>query len=215
MIKHFLILFLSLSCASCSTFFTTEQLYNAAKDNYFTDHTIPIDSSYFDTKSYSFLKLSIGDKPPVILSLAYINYPVFEWVSEDGISIFTENGRVIQTQGLKHDVVTISSSVNETTWTNISDDQLIHKVNFTNPIYRLASIVENKKFVYYMHINKFTDKADIKVKKFRGFGSIGHIGWNYKNLYYANDQTGIIEKSVQHIHPMLEPLHIQYYFKYD
>ena len=66
-----------------------------------------------------------------------------------------------------------------------------------------------------MHINKFTDKADIKVKKFRGFGSIGHIGWNYKNLYYANDQTGIIEKSVQHIHPMLEPLHIQYYFKYD
>lgn len=215
MIKHFLILFLSLSCASCSTFFTTEQLYNAAKDNYFTDHTIPIDSSYFDTKSYSFLKLSIGDKPPVILSLAYINYPVFEWVSEDGISIFTENGRVIQTQGLKHDVVTISSSVNETTWTNISDDQLIHKVNFTNPIYRLASIVEDKKFVDYMHINKFTDKADIKVKKFRGFGSIGHIGWNYKNLYYANDQTGIIEKSVQHIHPMLEPLHIQYYFKYD
>ena len=135
-------------------------------------------------------------------------------MSEDGVSLYTKNGRVIKTEGLEHDVSIISSNPNSISWKDISENQFIYSVNLSNPDFLSASIVENKKFVDYMDITKIEDGKKVKVKKIHGFGSIEQIKWRYKNLYYINEETGILEKSVQHIHPRLEPLHLQFYFKY-
>ena len=63
-----------------------------------------ITQEIFDEYENSFMKIRFGRGPHSILILAYIEDEIYEWVGNDGVKIFTLDGRIIKTSGLTNNV---------------------------------------------------------------------------------------------------------------
>ena len=192
-----------------------------------------ITQEIFDDYEYSFIKMRFKRGPHSILILSYINDDIYEWAGNDGVKIYTQNGRVIKTFGLTHDfeilnpvtrtpeeVLAFNCDVNKRNI--ILDFFMDHKcnngtfrsserVNFYDPdlIAAPVRITFQKSSEVVKRLGK---KSETQVLK--EYISMPSIGWKKENNYYANLETGVIEKSEQFLHPRLPVARVEFYYKY-
>jgi hypothetical protein len=167
-----------------------------------------ISQDYYDQFEYSFLRAQLGKSQDVILVLAFVKNDIYEWVSSDQISIFTRDGRIIETRGLPHDMKIIKDR------RNLDDlDQgntFYEKINFTFPSLYLASYVsELSKENNYRYT--FLGAEEMGYKIFEK-ASIKEIGWSIKNQYIYS-ASGRPVSTIQELHPSLPQVKLDFYIK--
>lgn len=167
---------------------------------------ILIDQDIFDQNRYSFATVSLGKSKPLVMVLLSINNGLYTWVDSNGARIVTRNGRIIQIIGLSNDI-DIRFKENKQIY---QEGSYSETVNFSNPLLinaDLFSIISFKEKIDYTYLNKL-----IKVNVFIEEVSIKDIGWKKENKYFL-DQNNREIKTIQFVHPFLDQIKIEFYYK--
>ena len=204
MIKKLLVVLLLSSCGNLPIAYI--QNFSSVNNVVFGFPDLDITEETYNNYDYSFIKVRFARGPVSILILAFVEENTYQWVGADNVSIFTENGRVIKTIGLDHNLDISSKS------RVLNNEILIHEtINLTNPdLYSalLTSVRSSKLDTFF----RFGEKVD--ALRISEDAAIKLIGWKKSNYYFQNLESGLVEKSKQHIHPRLPALNIEFYYKF-
>ena len=198
MIKRYLFIFIFFN--SCSSI---DYSYFADLKNYYSKNKILVDQSFIDKQDYSFIKVSNKKNDAVFILSKIDQFGVHEWIGSNYESIKTKDGLIIETKGLRSDIKFYSYDISILEKTSSFDSQ----VDLYNPDLIFANITlrRNSKTTY---MNSNGNEMNV----FQYTRIVPEIGWKAKESYTFKD--GVIYKSIQQINPMLDPLEINFYFKY-
>ena len=229
MIKYIVfIIFLISSCGNLPI--TYAQNFSDVNNVIFGFPKKEITEEIFDEYEFSFAKVQFDRGPYSILILAYIDGEIYEWVGADNVRLFTKNGRVIKTAGLKNDFE-IKSPYDpvslEMAKSKFSDSYLS----------RFASIFfsEDKTESYFETIDLYnpdlfnatlstshvaaTDKImrfgnEKEVLLIKQHAKIDSIAWKEINEFYVDRDSQRVIQSSQSLHPRLSRVDIEFYYKF-
>jgi len=193
-----------ISCAGPGTY---KIYYEAIKNQIPGDDFLVIEEEFYKEQKYSFAYFKYGSKTPILLVLANTENGIFQWVSQDRASIFTNKiGKIIKTIGLDHDIYL--SNYEEIT--DLSDEFTFY-TNFYNP--ELLNILTfNKKLSNeIIEYEVFRDKL-VLASKIRYLSELPAIKQINKNQYLI-DEDGRALSSTQRIHPFLPEIEMYFYYK--
>ena len=208
MIRHLSFIFIFITASSCSQLPILSYsdmpkiLYRSAFG--FPDEEITLDT--FNSYKYSFAKVRFGKGEPVTLILASIDVDLYSWIGSDGVKLITKNGRIIKTNGLPHDINIKASNLKVT----FAEGQFYETVNFKQPLLIGANLSSNIKFLEYkdyLHVGQL-----IRARVFAEEISIKNIAWQEDNLYIFDENDRAL-KTIQFIHPFLDEIVMDFYFK--
>lgn len=100
-IRLFILSNLLFSCA-----LNEPENYQIAKTIIFGGKKIDVNQNFFDSQRFSFAVASIGRNSEAVLSLKSIDKDnIYEWISADGSMIYTKDGFIVKTFGLRNDFI--------------------------------------------------------------------------------------------------------------
>lgn len=204
MIKLLLSLLLLSSCGSLPVAYLDTPLIV-----YRTAFGYPYESvtqEYFEDFKYSFARVRFGKGQSFTIVLASVEDGIYTWVSNDGVKIFTEDGRIIKTIGLINDFEIISSF----NITNAKKGLFYELINFEDPLLLNSVLVVER--VPTKQIELTLAEQTKKVEVIEEQISIDKIGWAATNTYYVDEKNNIL-KATQHVHPFLNRIEIEFYIK--
>jgi len=198
MIKRYLFIFIFFN--SCSSI---DYSYFADLKNYYSKNKILVDQSFIDKQDYSFIKVSNKKNDAVFILSKIDQFGVHEWIGSNYESIKTKDGLIIETKGLRSDIKFYSYDISILGKTLNFNSQ----IDLYNPDLIFANITlrRNSKTTYQ-------NRQGNEMNVFQYTRIVPEIGWKAKESYTFKD--GVIYKSIQQINPMLDPLEINFYFKY-
>ncbi|MDB9907196.1 YjbF family lipoprotein [Gammaproteobacteria bacterium] len=198
MIKQYL--FISIFLTSCSSI---DYSYFNDLRNVFSKNTILVDQSFIAKQDYSFIKVSNSKNDALFILSNIDQFGVYEWIGSNYESIKTKDGLIIETKGLRSDIKFYSYDI------SILEKALSFssQIDLYNPdlIYADITLSRNSSTTY-------KNSKGNEMNVFQYTRTVPEIGWKAKESYTFKD--GVIYKSIQQINPMLDPLEINFYFKY-
>ncbi|MDA9130831.1 YjbF family lipoprotein [Gammaproteobacteria bacterium] len=198
MIKRYL--FISIFFTSCSSI---DYPYFNDLRNVLSKNKILVDESFIEKQVYSFIKVSNSKNDAVFILSNIDQFGVYEWIGSNYESIKTKDGLIIETKGLRSDIKFYSYDISNLEKALSFSSQ----IDLYNPdlIYADITLRRNSSSTYKN--NKGNEMNVIQYTR-----TVPEIGWKAKESYTFKD--GVIYKSIQQINPMLDPLEINFYFKY-
>ncbi|MGJ8682620.1 YjbF family lipoprotein [Paraglaciecola sp.] len=160
-----------------------------------------------------------GDRPAIIMALAYIENNEHKWVSQDNVLLITQAGRIVRTVGLSKDLVYVSNTLADplkflsqkmadielnVPWARIVD---FSGDEYGHPIYSSFNFHNNETIqALGLNINStlIMESADYKTPS-----TYIQSNNNWQN-YFWYDESGVLIKSKQKVSPLSEPLEITY-----
>tara|TARA_B110000114_G_C15033868_1_gene374132 strand:- start:382 stop:1002 length:621 start_codon:yes stop_codon:yes gene_type:complete len=179
-------------------------------EGYFIGFKDEVTKDFFDNAKYSFARVKFGRGPASILTLNTIDEGSYEWISADGVKIYTFNGHIYKTIGLPSDVLY------EKIYLNNLDTDTPSRIgqsitSFIEPDLSAAQTFysENllKKNCQY---ERFSEAVSCTL--IRQTVEISSIKFTANNIYFL-DQDGKSLASHQKIHPHLPRIYIEYFFR--
>ena len=198
MIKRYL--FISIFFTSCASI---DYSYFNDLRNYYSKNKILIDGSFIDKQDYSFIKVSNSKNDAVFILSNIDQFGVYEWIGSNYESIKTKDGLIIETKGLQSDIKFYFYDISILEKTLSFDSQ----IDLYNPDLIFADITLRRN-----SSTTYKNRKGNEMKVFQYTRTVPEIGWKAKESYIFKD--GVIYKSIQQINPRLEPLEINFYFKY-
>lgn len=200
---------LILSCFLLTSCINSEYqlLYDLTKSNLLGVDDIIINQEFIQARNYSFIKVRIGKSEVFVMTLLSVNENVFEWVGLNGLRIKTKYGRVIETYGLKHNYEAIDKS-NFVDYRDVNDMSILVKLDSPEAVFNLAMSYEKS----FDEVYSDNQLAAIKLKE--SFKSTSAFRWGGENEYWYDPNSRLPLKTIHHIHPYIEPLDIEFYYKY-
>lgn len=200
-------IFSLLVLSSCS-FIDYGQLPATIKDSIYGKDII-IDDDFFNAQKYSFAKIRIGKSIVAIAVLASASKEEYLWISQDGARIHTNNGRIVKTFGLQHDVSTLDGSQNIklTSFVNY-DPSKLHRRNILLELSNPNAIIAQQ----FTLTEKGIDSKYFNSMLYTEDFTSGKLAFNGTNYYWV-DPKGRVIKTEQFIHPSLPKVVIEFYFK--
>ncbi len=127
MIKLIIIVLILSSCSVISY----GQLPGLIKDSLMGIDII-VDDEFYKAQNYSFAKIKIGRSLVAIAVLASANNEKYLWVSQDGVRIYTNNGRITETIGLQYDVRLLEGNkdIKKSLFINYNSEEIIQTKRF-------------------------------------------------------------------------------------
>ena len=183
---------------------------------------IDISESFIASKKFSFIKIRIGRQIVATMTLSSIEGNIFEWVGSDlSERVFTKNGKIIKTVGLKNNISILNSSEFSLSTTSHNNKHLVHLITPEEGMfyqsYSLSSqaattltLENNRSLFSWPEKQKFSNIPVIKIKelfKTQGFR------WSGTNTYWL-DSKGYVVKSKQSIHQYTGNVEIDFYYKF-
>jgi len=213
MTKYSKLLISIIALASCSNLPLYDYGFNTIKESYLKLDTVQIDEDYMSAAKYAFIRVRFGSSRSALLTLVREKNDVLEWISADGIKIFTFNGKIIKTLGLSNDIEILNYQNHSIE--NVSQPKSSFIINFYEPILMEQTITSdyiNKGLKEIKNPVEGRDKITVSIYEEKVY--MESINWNRKNKYYINNNNKI-EKTIQYIHPFLDPVTIEFIKKYS
>jgi len=198
MIKRYL--FISIFFTSCASI---DYSYFNDLRNYYSKNKILIDGSFIDKQDYSFIKVSNSKNDAVFILSNIDQFGVYEWIGSNYESIKTKDGLIIETKGLRSDIKFYSYDISILEKTSNFNSQ----IDLHNPDLIFANITLRRN-----SSTTYKNSKGNEMNVFQYTRIVPEIGWKAKESYTFKD--GVIYKSIQQINPMLDPLEINFYYKY-
>ena len=198
MIKRYL--FISIFFTSCASI---DYSYFNDLRNVFSKNKILVDQLFIEKQDYSFIKVSNSKNDAVFILSNIDQFGVYEWIGSNYESIKTKDGLIIETKGLQSDIKFYSYDI------SILGQALIFssQIDLYDPDLIFADITLRKN-----SSTTYKNSKGNEMNVFQYTRIVPEIGWKAKESYTFKD--GVIYKSIQQINPMLDPLEINFYFKY-
>ena len=198
MIKRYL--FISIFFTSCAGL---DYSYFKDLKNYYSKNEILIDQSFIDKQNYSFIKVSNSKNDAVFILSNVDQSGVHEWIGSNYESIKTKDGLIIETKGLRSDIKFYSYDI------SILEKALNFnsQIDLYNPDLIFSDITLRRNSLTTYMSNKGSEMSIFKYTRI-----VPEIGWKAEESYIFKD--GVIYRSMQQINPILDPLEIDFYFKY-
>jgi hypothetical protein len=204
-----LISFLSLS--GCST---TQQAYIQNIKMYLdSDINVTVSNDDIRQSKADLIYVVIGERPRATMALAFIENGQYKWLSQDKAMFITENGRLVRTVGLAHNLIYVSNlsndplkmpSVDNTNvkWNRVIDTELgdygTQLSSQTSMIDKELLLIQQKEFV----TTKFTELV-----KYQSALN-GDATWT--NIFWYDKASGQLLKSSQKTSAQSETIEITY-----
>lgn len=200
----YLLCFLLSSCSGIPSDFYKESYLNIK--SMLVRAELDSSKNFYDEFEYSYASISIGNSGQSIIVLSSIDNGIYEWVSEDGILIYTHNGKIVQTIGLQYDSRFVAATPK---WADEFESNI--QLDLYNPD---ALSLMGKQYITFNGI-VFTNRLErpIEVSEYVESITIDAIKWRSINKYLM-DQDGLVIQSTQKIHPYLPEIEIHYFLKY-
>ena len=192
--------------SSCNSFVLTDPAIYL-NDYFFGFESDNVSAQAYSDSEYSFANIKIGRGPAANVVLAYVKDGIYEWRSNDGIVIYTNNGIIVKTLGLEKDVnygifktINFSSADTFTSLGSLYGPDLIKtniqhnffKEDKVKTIERLGETIISNVFIHEIYIPS--------------------IKWSTKNYFYYDLNNNLV-RSEQKIHPNLPKIRIDYFLK--
>lgn len=204
MTKNFWIIFL-LSISSCAQISYSDAI-PLLRTALIGAQDIEVDSSFIESREYSFAKVRLGRSAIAIMTLSTINKDnIYKWVNASGESIYTFNGKIIKSEGIVYDMeifnydgFNMPDLKNLELITNSYDMMLLNPRGFVSQL----STIKYDESIIGESLIRYTETV-----------SSDGFKWNFKNVYYVDVDTNRVVKSEQFIHPKYPKVEISYYYK--
>ena len=170
---------------------------------------IEVTKDFYDSQLYSFSKIKIGRSTVAITVLASIENGRYLWVSQDGERIYTVNGKISETFGLKHNIKTLSGLGRSPSFSY--KDIGLAQTNQSNYLLELSNppaIIAQQSTL----INKGIDENYFNAMLYEEIFTSGNLAFKGSNYYWV-DPLGRVIKSEQAIHPRLPKVTIEFFYK--
>ena len=198
MIKRCLFIFIFFSsCASIE--------YSYFKDlkNYYSKNRILVDQSFIDNQNFSFIKVSNSKNDAIFILSNVDQFGVHEWIGSNYESIKTIDGLIIETKGFRSDIKFYSHDISILE----KDTNFNSQIDLYNPDLIFSNITLRRD-----SLTTYMNSKGNEMNVYEYTRIVPEIGWNSKESYIFKD--GVIHRSTQKINPLLDPLKINFYFKY-
>lgn len=207
MIKNLFTVAIMLS--SCA-YVQYQNLPGVFKELAFGVDDILISRDFYESQPYSFAKLNIGRSGVSIFVLSKINADdEYTWISADNERLITKNGKIIALYSEKQfSFKYINKRV-------FSDFGAKNKLEYLLELEYPPAIFSQEATVEIVsewdELKRFDES--IKTKLMLEAVTTQKLRWNYTNKYWF-DAEGRIVQSSQLLHPNLQRIRIEYYYKY-
>jgi len=202
----FLAIFLIASCSNIP-FPLYQRSYEGLREGLFLSDPITIDQSYLNSKPYDSIRVRFGRSTSLIMVLVRSESGLYEWISADRGKLFTYKGKIIKTNGLRHD---IQLEDFKERIDNLNREEASYISNFYEPVLLNQLNKSTLKFKKTSFIKNIIPGRDpVKVNIYEEIVFIETINWRVKNHYMYNE-NGRIVRSIQNIHPFLKRISIDY-----
>ena len=203
MIRVFLLIGLLVGCSSSPL---TELFTASIQQSLGMNLKNNVTREYFNNQPYSLMEMRFGKASSVILVLAYIGEDnVYEWVSSDGIRVFTLDGFIIKTIGLDHDI-RLTTPYREVSF-NVGSTVLMNYVNPELYLVRykiLDSVMRDDSSFQYLNeeIKAKEEEIHLRIEDIRKDIIYKRVLADKKILY-----------SSQLLHPFYKTVELYFYLK--
>lgn len=154
---------------------------------------------------YASIGVRLGGSPQIMLLLASDSNGQKLWTSAARISIVTQNGRIVRTAGLGHDLGAYMLRQEESTngvprlW--LADFPDLHAYSIPVKCKSASSVMENITVLgRTFSALRTTEKCSVQSD---------NIDWSFANVYWTDPSDLRIWRSVQYVNPHLDPIEIE------
>ena len=194
------LLFIS-SCANLNSSFTYSEFLPLIKDLTIGGEEIELSDEYISKQPYSFLRADLGNGANIIMVLQKIENGLYTWISQHQEKLVTYNGKIIKTEGLKHNIEIFNHF------------QFKYFSNSNNYKGEYNTLLKNPKaFVEQKFSISLIEESDVLLFEEKIF--IEPLNKKYSNFYWLDRKTGQPIRSKQNIHPSLPNIRLDYIYKY-
>jgi Group 4 capsule polysaccharide lipoprotein gfcB, YjbF len=156
---------------------------------------------------YASLGLRVGDSSETMLVLASDDHGRRLWTSAERIAVTTQDGRIVRTAGLQHDLggyemgyqITHEDGVTDVQWQADFPELGLYSVAIKCTDRRAGNetITIMGKAIHTYRIDEtcFADKSV--------------LDWSFKNTYWLDPSSGLAWRSIQHVNPRLDPIEME------
>ena len=190
-------------CSSGGGSLSTGSLVNTVKGAFHGMGTPPITREDVRAVPFASLGYRVDGSAEEMLVLAGKERDELVWTSSAKITVVTQNGRIVRTIGLQHDLgglalkdgLAIGLEPGATSdWTIRFDDSdeanALLSCRVTSTASEVISILQR----------------DVRVSRVDEACSSADLRWRFENRYWIDTATGMVWRSEQHTHPKLKPI---------
>lgn len=156
---------------------------------------------------YASSLLKIGDGPNGLIILEGKNNTTTTWVSADGIYLVIRNGKIIQTLGLKNNLVDYISYLKDFNYLDFRiEESFVTYYSYDNPTLNNLRVNSTIRTLEQEEVLLFSKKKMLTLVQETLYND--YLGWSVTNKYWVDD-TNFVWKSIQYVSPKLPPFYIE------
>jgi hypothetical protein len=156
---------------------------------------------------YASIGMTIGDGPQQLLVLASDSGQGLVWTSSAGIWLTTQNGRIVKTTGLRHNMTVEAQN---------KPDPAMYLIDAPaqTRLYEFRDLGLRDVSVECRDITGAPEDIEILGTELHTLHVVEkcgapEIGWFFNNQFWIEPQTGFVWRSIQNIHPKEQPIEIE------
>lgn len=208
MIRFIILFFTLVSCAGPGTY---EIVFSTIRSQLPGGKLVPVSEEFYLAQPYSFAFFKYGRKDPILLVLADIDNGIYQWVSEDRDSIFTDkNGMIIKTRGLNNDIF-LQNFNNEGLSIGNIDINSFYSNYYDPELLNILSYIDQKSSLdisYDYFVGDNIPAIQYLVNK-----SVPAIKFYSEDVFVLEESKKGMLYSRQKIHPHLPYIEMRFYLK--
>jgi hypothetical protein len=187
--------------SSCS-YISYNQVLPLLKSATLGDADIALTEEYIAKQPYSFVRVDLGKAANIIMVLQKVDNNFYTWISSSGEKIITLNGKIINTEGLPHNLEVLNPAKfklfsEESFYSGTYDVLLKDPRAFVEQIFLISIIQDNPSELL---IEEKITMAILNAK--------------YSNFYWVDKKSGKVIKTKQTINPKLPDVRLDFVYKY-
>lgn len=197
--------------SSCST---TQQAYLQNIKMYLdSDINVTVSNEDITQSKADLIYVVIGDRPRATMALAFIENSQYKWLSQDKAMFITENGRLVRTVGLPHNLIYVSNLSNDplkiplennsnSQWDRVIDTEF---GDFGTQLSSQTSIVSNE--LLLVQQEEFVTTKYIELVRYQSAVNGDNV---WTNTFWFHRESGQLLKSSQKASSQSETIEITY-----
>ena len=176
-------------------------IYEIAK-NVWSDRSRKVTLEEAASVPYASMGIRLGDSSEVMIVLAGDTNGQSLWTSSAKIAITTQGGRIVRTAGFEHNLGGYSSLSD--TLGKDSGRTLRYQVDFPDlSLYSVPIVCQDQPAVDETIIILGKDIHTQRIEELCACAD-GELDWSFNNTYWLDPESGLVWRSIQHVHPRLD-----------
>jgi len=183
------------------------EAYKSIKSLFINGENYQITPSIVNNIPYASSLFKIGRGPTGLIILESKRYNINTWVSADGVYIVVKDGKIIQTSGLKNNLIDYVSPLKDINYLSFKEKFLFTSYySYDSPVLNNLQVKSSIKIIGEEEVQLLNKTIILTLVEETVDNT--YLGWSVINKYWVDNQN-FVWKTIQHISPKLPPFFIE------